>query len=90
MDLVLEEFFGDVSGMICILSKFYWSAVQVAVYVTVQITTGNTYSKMTLTLPVWLGGCTVVSPASKEVVKGWFCSCLIFESVSALAYGFSR
>jgi hypothetical protein len=38
-DLVLEEFSGDVSGMICIVSKFDWSAVQVVLFVNVKINT---------------------------------------------------
>jgi hypothetical protein len=36
-DLVLEEFPGDVSGMISAVSKFYWSAVQVVWFVNVKI-----------------------------------------------------
>jgi hypothetical protein len=36
-DLVLEEFSGDVSGMISFVSKFYWSAVQVVWFANVKI-----------------------------------------------------
>jgi hypothetical protein len=34
---VLEEFSGDVSGMISIVSKLYWSAAQLVSFVNVKI-----------------------------------------------------
>lgn len=36
-DLALEEFSGDVSGMISIVSKFYLSAEQVVLFINVKI-----------------------------------------------------
>jgi hypothetical protein len=36
-DLMLEEFSGDVSAVISVVSKFYWSAVQVVWFVSVKI-----------------------------------------------------